>query len=603
MSDMNVQNLTKINAPKLEPTKAKKTTKLPEQAPDSFKKSDFNVNSAIDTLKGIKYQKGKVSIPKFGVKDLANLKKILTSSPDKWNSVQTLATTPHVQGKTVTQLAAKKTDVLNSMVPYAKEPSSVKTGKGKYAHKELMLMADNCNAKQLDAAKPLIKTQLSGENVAVMALTPALEGKIDKAASKVMDMEKAMGKNLAEIVFDGDVYDQGSFLIKAATKDNQLNTEMVDKDLNRQAIENMSLYQSGDQVYQIKKVNDLRNNTTSKVRLTVDDQGYPTATHEVRVIKNKAGKVVRKEYTAPSEVNGIFDIVHVDAKGNKTQVSEGHYDKKTGITTVKKNMTSLNGTKTIYSYEDDPKGNRIVDYKIVDKKGNVLLDKSSTFEVIDDNHFISTRNKEKYEITVDKHDINVRDMNNPKRQARISIDDQIQGDKAKIMKSLKAMPGEELFKVAQTTKRLVGNKDVLESYYDPSNKEIHSGENLFVILHELGHARDYRDVDSSSDEAYADTVDMAIQEDPEIQKVYNKERKAFNKAFPDTQRDHIDYFINKVTHYGGELGGLGETIAESNALLTTPKTHELLGIRSQYLQHYFPETIAKLSQKLSEEIA
>ena len=603
MSDMNVQNLTKINAPKLEPTKAKKTTKLPEQAPDSFKKSDFNVNSAIDTLKGIKYQKGKVSIPKFGVKDLANLKKILTSSPDKWNSVQTLATTPHVQGKTVTQLAAKKTDVLNSMVPYAKEPSSVKTGKGKYAHKELMLMADNCNAKQLDAAKPLIKTQLSGENVAVMALTPALEGKIDKAASKVMDMEKAMGKNLAEIVFDGDVYDQGSFLIKAATKDKQLNTEMVDKDLNRQAIENMSLYQSGDQVYQIKKVNDLRNNTTSKVRLTVDDQGYPTATHEVRVIKNKAGKVVRKEYTAPSEVNGIFDIVHVDAKGNKTQVSEGHYDKKTGITTVKKNMTSLNGTKTIYSYEDDPKGNRIVDYKIVDKKGNVLLDKSSTFEVIDDNHFISTRNKEKYEITVDKHDINVRDMNNPKRQARISIDDQIQGDKAKIMKSLKAMPGEELFKVAQTTKRLVGNKDVLESYYDPSNKEIHSGENLFVILHELGHARDYRDVDSSSDEAYADTVDMAIQEDPEIQKVYDKERKAFNKAFPDTQRDHIDYFINKVTHYGGELGGLGETIAESNALLTTPKTHELLGIRSQYLQHYFPETIAKLSQKLSEEIA
>lgn len=603
MSDMNVQNLTKINAPKLEPTKAKKITKLPEQAPDSFKKSDFNVNSAIDTLKGIKYQKGKVSIPKFGVKDLANLKKILTSSPDKWNSVQTLATTPHVQGKTVTQLAAKKTDVLNSMVPYAKEPSSVKAGKGKYAHKELMLMADNCNAKQLDAAKPLIKTQLSGENVAVMALTPALEGKIDKAASKVMDMEKAMGKNLAEIVFDGDVYDQGSFLIKAATKDNQLNTEMVDKDLNRQAIENMSLYQSGDQVYQIKKVNDLRNNTTSKVRLTVDDQGYPTATHEVRVIKNKAGKVVRKEYTAPSEVNGIFDIVHVDAKGNKTQVSEGHYDKKTGITTVKKNMTSLNGTKTIYSYEDDPKGNRIVDYKIVDKKGNVLLDKSSTFEVIDDNHFISTRNKEKYEITVDKHDINVRDMNNPKRQARISIDDQIQGDKAKIMKSLKAMPGEELFKVAQTTKRLVGNKDVLESYYDPSNKEIHSGENLFVILHELGHARDYRDVDASSDEAYADTVDMAIQEDPEIQKVYDKERKAFNKAFPDTQRDHIDYFINKVTHYGGELGGLGETIAESNALLTTPKTHELLGIRSQYLQHYFPETIAKLSQKLSEEIA
>ena len=602
MSEMNVQNLTQINAPKLRPTKKTETVRLPEQAPDSFKKTDFNVDNAMETLKSTKVKKGKVNVPKFGPKDLVNLKQILTESPDKWGAVQTLAATPHVKGKTVTQLATKKTDVLNAMVPYAKEPSA-RVDRGKYNHKDLMLMADNCSAEQLNAAKTLIKTKLSGENVAVMALTPALEGKLDKAASKVMDMEKAMGNNLKEVVFDGDVYDTKSFLIKAATKDNQLNTEMLDKDLNRQAIENMSLYQSGSQIYQIKKVNDLRNNVTSKVRLAVDNDGYPTATHEVRVIKNKAGKVVRKEYTAPSEVNGVFDIVYEDAKGNKTQVSEGHYDKKTGITTVKKNMTSLNGTRTTYSYEDDPKGNRIVDYKITDKNGKVLLDKSSTFEVVNDNKFISTRNNEKYEITVDKHDINVVDMNNPKRQARISIDNQIKGNKEKIMKSLKAMPGEELFKVAQTTKKLVGNKDVLESYYDPSNKEIHSGENLFVILHELGHARDYRDVDGSSDEAYADTVDMAIQEDPEVQKVYDKERKAFNKAFPDTQRDHIDYFINKVTHYGGELGGLGETIAESNALLTTPKTHELLAIRSQYLQQYFPETIAKLSEKLSQEIA
>ena len=602
MSEMNVQSLTQINAPKLKPTKKTETVKLPEQAPDSFKKTDFNVDNAMETLKSTKVKKGKVNVPKFGPKDLVNLKQILTESPDKWGAVQTLAATPHVKGKTVTQLATKKTDVLNAMVPYAKEPSA-RVDRGKYNHKDLMLMADNCSAEQLNAAKTLIKTKLSGENVAVMALTPALEGKLDKAASKVMDMEKAMGNNLKEVVFDGDVYDTKSFLIKAATKDNQLNTEMLDKDLNRQAIENMSLYQSGSQIYQIKKVNDLRNNVTSKVRLTVDNDGYPTATHEVRVIKNKAGKVVRKEYTAPSEVNGVFDIVYEDTKGNKTQVSEGHYDKKTGITTVKKNMTSLNGTRTTYSYEDDPKGNRIVDYKITDKNGKVLLDKSSTFEVVNDNKFISTRNNEKYEITVDKHDINVVDMNNPKRQARISIDNQIKGNKEKIMKSLKAMPGEELFKVAQTTKKLVGNKDVLESYYDPSNKEIHSGENLFVILHELGHARDYRDVDGSSDEAYADTVDMAIQEDPEVQKVYDKERKAFNKAFPDTQRDHIDYFINKVTHYGGELGGLGETIAESNALLTTPKTHELLAIRSQYLQQYFPETIAKLSEKLSQEIA
>ena len=84
-------------------------------------------------------------------------------------------------------------------------------------------------------------------------------------------------------------------------------------------------------------------------------------------------------------------------------------------------------------------------------------------------------------------------------------------------------------------------------------------------------------------------------------RIYNEEKKNFIKAFPETQRDHIDYFINVVSHYGGEKGGLQETIAESNALLTTPKTMDILAIRSQYLQQYFPKTIAYLSEALSNE--
>ena len=144
---MNVQSLTQINAPKLKPTKKTETVKLPEQAPDSFKKTDFNVDIAMETLKSTKVKKGKVNVPKFGPKDLVNLKQILTESPDKWGAVQTLAATPHVKGKTVTQLATKKTDVLNAMVPYAKEPSA-RVDRGKYNHKDLMLMADNCSAEQ-----------------------------------------------------------------------------------------------------------------------------------------------------------------------------------------------------------------------------------------------------------------------------------------------------------------------------------------------------------------------------------------------------------------------------------------------------------------------
>ena len=56
-------------------------------------------------------------------------------------------------------------------------------------------------------------------------------------------------------------------------------------------------------------------------------------------------------------------------------------------------------------YENDPEGNRIVDYKITDKNGKVLLNKSQTFEVIDENKFISSRNNDKYEINVTENTI------------------------------------------------------------------------------------------------------------------------------------------------------------------------------------------------------
>ena len=604
MDNMQI-NFTATQAVNAKP-KAKKTGKVQPQAPDSFEKKGFNIDDAMKTLEASRSAKGKKEFPKFNQKDLSNMKKILTKNPEKWNSVKVMAKTPFLKGSTIVDLSSRKNDVLEATVPFAIEPNVKNAQKAKYKAKDVVFLADigaSYGAKTLTEVKPLIKTQLTGQNVGLIAVTPQLAGKADKVASKVMDMEKAMGDNLKEIVFNGNSYDTDAFIIQATTKDNQVNTELLDKNLKREAIENMSLYQSNGQVYQIKKVNDLRTNTASKVRLTVDEQGYPTVTHEIRVIKDKNGKVVRKEYTAPSEVNGVFDIKYVDANGNQTIVSEGKVDKKTGVTSIKKNMESLDGTKTVYSYEDDPQGNRIVDYKITDKNGKVLLNNSSTFEVIDENHFVSTKNNEKYDITVDAHSINVRDMNNSKRTARISIDKQIQGDKKEILKSLKAMPGEELIKLSESTKSLVGTKDVLESYYDPGAKLINSGSNLFVIMHELGHARDFRDVDGSSDEAYMATLHKSMSENKEIQKVYDEERKAFNKAFPDTQRDHIDYFINKTTHYGGELGGLGETIAESNALLTTPKSHDLLAIRSQYLQQYFPRTIAMLDGVSNQSLA
>ena len=117
--------------------------------------------------------------------------------------------------------------------------------------------------------------------------------------------------------------------------------------------------------------------------------------------------------------------------------------------------------------------------------------------------------------------------------------------------------------------------------------------------HELGHARDYRDVDDDL-KNIEESMKKSLTMDKDVNKAFEEEKQAFFKAYPDTQREHMDYFMNTLNHYGGETGGLSETIAESNAILSEGKSYEPLAIRSQYLQQNFPRTIAVLETKLSK---
>lgn len=295
-----------------------------------------------------------------------------------------------------------------------------------------------------------------------------------------------------------------------------------------------------------------------------------------------------------------MNVTYKYPDGRTEIISSGSIDKKTGITTVKKNMISALGTKTEYLFQDDPQGNRLSDYKITDKNGKILLQNSETFEVVNDHTFVSSKNNEQYQIDIrDDQFVDVHDMNNPKRKATFVNGRHIVGNREEILKVFKQMPGEELLKLNENIAYIEGTKDVLKSYTqkDLTHSKIYTGNDLFIILHELGHAVDKKNVDMM----YPDkTMKNAIFEDKKFNEIYSKEKEAFNKVFPDAQRNHIAYFIDHENHYNGEDGGKRETIAESNALLTTPKSHEILAMRSQYLQQHFPETIAYLDQKLNE---
>ena len=76
-------------------------------------------------------------------------------------------------------------------------------------------------------------------------------------------------------------------------------------------------------------------------------------------------------------------------------------------------------------------------------------------------------------------------------------------------------------------------------------------------------------------------------------KVYRKEKTAYIKKFGEDD-ERINYFIR----LGSGLGAEGETVAEINALLSTPISQSMLGTRSYLLAENFPETIAYASKLL-----
>ena len=347
---------------------------------------------------------------------------------------------------------------------------------------------------------------------------------------------------------------------------------------------------------------DYRNNTkTTQKEILNLNKGIPVLEKETIEKKDSNGKLIKTTVTEMSNLPGIYNVTDVYPDGKKVDVVKASVDSKTGIKSVKKDMKSSDGTRTEYLYEDDPQGNRIIDYKITDKNGKVLMKNSSTFEVVSDNKFISSKNGHKYEITTNDKGLHVKDINHSGKETSIEFDKKIKGNKEEVISLLKKVPGEELFETVDTIKQINGKNsdELLLSAYNKLSKKVQMADDLFVFLHELGHAKDgeynngIKDLIKNNKHVY--------EQDKNIQGAYLEERKQFNEKFSDAQRNHIAYFIQADGHYDGEWGGLQEVIAEQNAIVSSipDAPIDCLGIRAQYLQQHFPKTIAEIQNAMN----
>ena len=345
---------------------------------------------------------------------------------------------------------------------------------------------------------------------------------------------------------------------------------------------------------------DYKNNKDVDKVEKLDMKGFLTVAKQVVTTNDKDGNMIKKEIITPSEIKGTFDVEVVHANGKKEQISKASIDKKTGIKTIKRDMKSEDGTRTQFLYEDDPQGNRIVDYKITDKNGKILMGRSQSFEVVDDNHYISSQNGYKYDISVSDDKFTVKDLHH-ETQAEIKFNKKFKGNKNEIIKVLKQVPGEELFEVVDSVNKLKGKdkSSVLDSAYSPLSRNINVGNDLMVFLHELGHAKDFQV--KNGKKYLKDTAKAMFSDNKDIQKTFVEERKQFNETHSDAERQHIDYFTQAKGHYGGKWGGLAEVVAETNALTNTytDEPVEALGTRLQYLQQHFPKTIAAIKDAMN----
>ncbi|MBR1908497.1 hypothetical protein IJ818_06140 [bacterium] len=590
---MNIKSIVNINnVSGIKPTQGLRPRLNLGLQKDTFErtsfKGNFNADDAIMELKEIKNFKG---TPKFNDEKLEIIKKELIKAPDKWEPFKTLVQNPKIFSALACEILEKDVNIVQNLADLSamkKEDNSPR-----FSPFDIKAFSQKVeNNEDYEKAKVLAQCNLETEDIIALSKNNLL-----KTPNKVVEyynkMEKDCGENALSIKFQTDYYDPNAFALIADLKDTSKKIELFDKDLNIISTEEVKArtFPNGKQ-YQIKKTIDNRTNTISKVKLEVNKKlPQPVLINEIRVVRDKNGKTLRKEYTDQSEIPGVLNIKHVFPDGSEKILSQGSVDKKTGITTVKKDMTSLDGTRTQYLYENDPQGNRISDYIITDKNGNVLLKNSQSFEVISDNKFISAKNDQKYEITVNEKEINIKNLKDNK-DSKLTFENYIDGNKEKILDVLKKMPGEELIALSKTVKHLNGIDDINYSTYGVVNKRIKTGDNLFVMLHELGHAKDYNEVDVKQEE----TLKKSIFSNKKINEVFEKEKALFNEAFPAAQREHINYFIKTSE----EKDGLQETIAETNALLNTYNNEDLFSIRSQYLQQYFPRTVAELSKILSK---
>lgn len=367
-------------------------------------------------------------------------------------------------------------------------------------------------------------------------------------------------------------------------------------------------------------IDETNTNTVKNVikndRLTNTATSYISVNDNIQHLKKEFyGKDNRHTKTEvldfSNEVPGIYNnyivksdgmrknLVSSQSKVVKMYDEKTHTTKETKVSTVTANIESFDGTKTDYYYSEDIEGNRVLDYKITDKKGRELMNYVQSFEVLDNNIFRSRRNDQTHTMKFYSDKLCVTDENS-KKTIEFKFDELINSsngqNKKCLINLLKKVPGKQFMDIHKYVDKFdisyshcVGNSYCLERKTTDGtvSKTISIGNNVFAFLHELGHLPAVK----KQDEIYYNLSDNVI-------KNYEYERALFLKNSTDEDKKFVEYFTTGQNLGKSNSDPLKELVAETNALLNCnyALVHTVEPLRTQMLQKYFPKTIAAVAK-------
>lgn len=342
---------------------------------------------------------------------------------------------------------------------------------------------------------------------------------------------------------------------------------------------------------------------------------YDSLEYDMKTGEVKVGNLLKTTVTTPSSVAGIPFVTAEDVSGNKTPLQYALVNED-GSVFVRKDFISPSGARSEYTYEETADNMKIINYRITDKDGNILLNREQTLQQIDENNFITSVNGNAYHATFEGDKLTITDKKNNITK-NFSLDKKfISEGKDYVVEVLKEVPVNYLMVmdklpikgisfdensddslhrnngVWSREERIIGlgyQEDIAEDLALKNEKSIEHLTALF--LHEYGHYLDSNPDDGNCTE---------ISGDKEIQAVFEKELEMFIKSTNGRQQGFVDYFIN-----GSGLGrdrGAQERVAEGT-MFSNGNPIDNFAFRVMYYKMYFPETIALTLRKTDERVA